>query len=254
MFSFGTLFAASPFLDFVTHDWWIALPMFGMSISAITLVIWRLLLNSRAATDMNVFLPLFQDRLEKEGVEGALKFCKSREDFIPKRLFSAGLESSKQGTAAMRRSMANAVELEIVPDLNFLLPSMLAIAKIATMVGLLGTVISMTATFAKIGEAVKKGGAASESSGEIGLALFATALGLVTAIPLVFAHVLLKAWIGKFEIKMKSGVHKFLILMQNLPATPPKPAAPAKDKDKDKDAKPAAPTSVRPAEGAAARR
>ena len=74
MFSFGNLFAASPFIDFITHDWWIAVPMFGMSITAITLVIWRMLLNSRAATDMNVFLPQFQDRLEKEGAEGALKF------------------------------------------------------------------------------------------------------------------------------------------------------------------------------------
>jgi len=31
----------------------------------------------------------------------------------------------------MRRAMANAIELEILPDLNFLLPTILAIAKIA---------------------------------------------------------------------------------------------------------------------------
>jgi len=251
MHSYANLFANTPFINFVTHDWWIAIPLFGMSITAITLVIWRMLLNSRAATDMNVFLPQFQDRLEKEGPEGALKLCKSREDYIPRRLFVPGLETSKQGAAAMRRAMANAVELEIIPDLNFLLPSMLAIAKIATMVGLLGTVISMTNTFDKIGRAVKEGGAASESSGEIGLALFATALGLITAIPLVFAHVMLKAWVNQFEIKMKSAVHKFLVLMQNRPATPPKGAA--KDKDDKADKAPAT-TAVRPAEGAAATR
>lgn len=251
MYSSANLFAASPFIDFITKDWWIAIPMFGMSITAITLVIWRLLLNSRAATDMNVFLPQFQDRLDKEGPEGALKLCKSREDYIPRRLFVPGLETSKQGAAAMRRAMASSVELDIIPDLNFLLPSMLAIAKIATMVGLLGTVISMTNTFQKIGEAVKKGGAASESSGEIGLALFATALGLVTAIPLVFSHVLLKAWVNQFEIKMKSAAQKFLVLMQNRPPTPAKPAA--KDKD-DKAAGDKAASAGRPAEGAAASR
>ena len=50
------------------------------------------------------------------------------------------------------------------------------------------------------------------------LALFATALGLVTAIPLVFTHVLFKAWIANFEIRMKSGAQKLLILIRNVKA------------------------------------
>jgi biopolymer transport protein ExbB len=107
--------------------------------------------------------------------------------------------------------MANVIELEILPDLNFLLPTILAIAKIATMVGLLGTVISMIQTFQKIGESKDP----TAHSKAIGLALFATALGLVTAIPLVFAHVLFKAWIVQFETKMKSGAQRLLVLVQN---------------------------------------
>jgi biopolymer transport protein ExbB len=119
--------------------------------------------------------------------------------------------------------MANEIELEILPDLNFLLPIILAIAKIATMVGLLGTVISMIGTFQKIAEAT--GGDAKAHSASIGLALFATALGLVTAIPLVFSHVLFKAWVGKFEVKMKGAAHKLLILIQaQKPAAGAKPA------------------------------
>ena len=125
---------------------------------------------------------------------------------IPRRLFPAGLETSKQGLAAMRRAMATVIELEIVPDLNFLLPTILAIAKIATMVGLLGTVVSMIGTFNQL----SKGGDMAAQSRSIGLALFATALGLVTAIPLVFAHVMFKAWIASFEIKMKSAAHKLV--------------------------------------------
>src|SRR3954453_7294761 len=167
----------SAFWTFVTHDWYFALPMFLMSFAGLTLVIWRLLLNINGNTNLSAFLPEFQQRLEKEGVEGALRFCRSRTDIIPRRLFVAGLEVSKQGLAAVRRSMANVIELEILPDLNFLLPPILAIAKIATMVGLLGTVISMTQTFGKIGEAAKSGtgGNAADQAGAIGLALFATA-------------------------------------------------------------------------------
>src|SRR5258707_268158 len=138
------------FGTFVKQDWYFAIPMFLMSATAVTLVIWRILLNVNARTNMNEFLPAFQQRLEKEGVEGALRYCRSQTGIIPRRLFVAGLDTAKQGLAAMRRSMANVIELEILPDLNFLLAPILAIGKIATMVGLFGTVISMIGTFNKI--------------------------------------------------------------------------------------------------------
>lgn len=219
----------SAFGTFVKQEWYFAIPMFLMSLSAITLVIWRILLNQSAKTKMDEFLPQFQKILEKDGIEGVLRYCRKRQDMIPRRLYVAGLENTKQGLAAMRRAMASVIELEILPDLNFLLPTILAIAKIATMVGLLGTVISMIKTFTAIQEAA---GNPTSHSGAIGLALFATALGLVTAIPLVFAHVLFKAWIGKFEIKMKSAAMKLLILVQGAKpgsataATPAIPKAP----------------------------
>lgn len=214
----------SAFWTFVKHDWYFAIPMFGMSLAALTMVVWRILLNLSAKTNMNEFLPEFQRKLQAEGIDGALRFCKSREDMIPRRLYVAGLENARQGLAAMRRAMANVIELEIVPDLNFLLAPILAIAKIATMVGLLGTVISMINTFNDIQAA--QGGAVTSHAGAIGLALFATALGLVTAIPLVFAHVLFKDWINKFEIKMKSAAQKLLLLVQSAKPTSQGPVLP----------------------------
>src|SRR5262245_26181567 len=201
------------FLNFVTNDWYFAVPLLALSVFALALVIWRLVLNMQAGTDMSEFLPQFQERLEKEGIPGALKFCQTRTDVIPHQLYQAGLETAPQGLAAMRRAMANVIELEILPDLNYLLNLILAIAKIATMLGLLATVLSMIQTFNAI-QSSGAGGAASHSK-EIGLALFGTAFGLITAIPLVFAHVLFKGWIGKFEIKMKSAAQKLLLLVQS---------------------------------------
>jgi biopolymer transport protein ExbB len=198
--------------NFITHDWYFFWPLFFMSLTGLTLVLWRLLLNLNGNTNMSEFLPEFQQKLERDGVEGALRYCRSRTDIIPRRLFVAGLETSKQGLAAVRRAMANVIELEIMPDLNFLLPTILAIAKVATMVGLLGTVISMIGTFNEIQKS--KGGDVGSQAGAIGLALFATALGLVTAIPLVFTHVLFKAWLAQFEVRMKSAAQKLILLLQ----------------------------------------
>ncbi len=213
------------FIDFVVKDWYIFWPMFFMSITGIALVIWRLMLNINTATNLGELLPAFQGKLDREGVEGALKYCRSRQDTIARKLFVPGLEVSKQGLSASRRAMANALELDILPDLNFLLPTILAIAKIATMVGLLGTVISMIQTFGKI----QAGGAVTEQAGSIGLALFATALGLVTAIPLVFAHVLFKANIARNEATMKSAAQKLILLLQS--ARSPKKGGDAKPGD-----------------------
>jgi biopolymer transport protein ExbB len=76
----------------------------------------------------------------------------------------------------------------------------------------------MTNTFNEIQKAA--GGNVTGHAGAIGLALYATALGLVTAIPLVFAHVLFKAWIAQFEVKMKNAAQKLLVLVQAArPAT-----------------------------------
>ena len=208
--------------DFFIGEWYFAVPLVVMSLVAGALVAWRLLLNNTAKTDLDDFLPDFQETLRKRGIPGATELCREEKGLIPSRLFVAGLEASDQGAAAMRKSMANETELEIIPRLNALLPLIIAIAKIATMVGLLFTVISMINTFSAIGDAAKQGGAKDVGghSSKIGLALFATALGLFTAIPLVFSHVLFKAWIQTFELKMKSAGAKLVTLVTNYKKDP----------------------------------
>jgi biopolymer transport protein ExbB len=208
--------------DFFVKEWYFSIPLVIMSLIAAALVLWRLLLNNTANTDMDDFLPVFQQTLRKGGVKAAVNLCKEEKGLIPNRLFVAGLEAADQGAAAMRRSMANENELEIVPRLHFLLAPILAIAKIATMVGLFFTVISMINTFNAIGEQAASG-KAKEIGGhasKIGLALFATALGLFTAIPLVFSHVMFKSWIAGFEIKVKAASQKLITLVTNYKKDP----------------------------------
>jgi len=218
----------SAFGHFFTSEWYFAYPMVLMSFVAMTLVIWRILLNLDAKTNLNEFLPRFQKALDADGPDAALAFSKKQKGVIAKKLFPAGLETRPQGVSAMRRAMASVIELEIVPDLNFLLAPILAIAKIATMVGLLGTVISMINTFSAISQETNATGVATHSK-EIGLALFATALGLVTAIPLVFSHVMFKDWIARYELKMQSAAQKLLVMLQNQSGKNRRAQAPAEE-------------------------
>ncbi len=206
----------NPFISFFLTDWYFAVPMTLMLFIALALVVWRLLLNMSAKSNLDALLPDLQENLKRKGTKAALTLCETETGLIPKVMYTAGLQASEQGVAAMRRSMQAAVDHEILPRLNFLLPSILAIAKIATMVGLLGTVISMIFTFTAINAEAGKGAGAdmAKQSEKIGLALFATAFGLMTAIPLVFSHVMFKAAITKFEIKMKLAAQKLITLVQ----------------------------------------
>ncbi len=204
---------------FITEEWYFFLPMLALSLVSAALVVWRWLLNLNARTNLENFLPVFQEKLQKDGVESALKYCRAQTGIIPRKLYAAGLEASRGGLAAMKRAMANAIELEILPDLNFLLAPILAIAKIATMVGLLLTVFSMINTFNAIGQANKAGAsaqAAGPQSEAIGLALFGTAGGLMIAIPLVFTHVMFKARVAKFETELKGAAQRLIMLFQAL--------------------------------------
>ena len=207
--------------NFFVDDWYFAVPMSVMAFVAFLLVAWRWLLNQSAKSNVDDLMPDLQAALRKQGVKGAIALCKEEKGLIPRVLFVAGLEAADQGVAAMRRSMASSIELDIAPRLNFLLAPILAIAKIATMVGLLGTVISMIDTFSKIADAGKDPKGVTSQAGAIGLALFATAMGLMTAIPLVFMHVLFKDWITRFELKMKAAAQKLIVLVQNTKQAPP---------------------------------
>ncbi len=222
--------------DFFFGEWYFSIPLVIMSLIAGSLVVWRMLLNKSAQTDLDEFLPVFQETLRKKGVKGAVELCKEEKGLIPSRLYVAGLEAADNGAAAMRRAMANEVELDISRRLNFLLPWILAIAKIATMVGLFFTVISMINTFNAIGEQTKAGNVKGVTGGadKIGLALFATALGLFTAIPLVFCHVVFKDWIAGFEVKIKAASQKLVTLVTNFKKDPNLLLPPPKE-EKDKD-------------------
>jgi len=226
--------------NFFIGEWYFSVPLVIMSMIAGSLVVWRVLLNMSARTDMDEFLPVFQETLRKQGVKGAIEMCKEEKGLIPSRLYVAGLEAADNGAAAMRRSMANEVELDINPRLHFLLAPILAIAKIATMVGLFFTIISMINTFNAIGEASKSGnvkGGVTGGADKIGLALFATAMGLFTAIPLVFGHVLFKEWISHFDVKMKSASQKLVTLVTNYKKDPKLLEPPPKEEKDDKDEK-----------------
>ena len=169
-------------------------------LTSFTLIFWRWLLNRAARTDLAEFLRRLKVELDAGRRDDAVELCEE-ESGVVARVLKTALQTSPQGKVAVRNAMADKIELEIVPDLNFLLPWILVLAKLSPMVGLLGTVWGMINAFGKIAGAVKVN--PSDLAGDIGMALFTTAEGLLIAIPLIFAYTMFRERVNRFEVDLQ---------------------------------------------------
>ena len=184
-----------------------------VSLTSLTVVFWRWWLNYHAKTDLADFLGRLEPVLDKEGVEGAVRLCDEEPGILPK-LFTTALQTGPEGKVATRSALANLIELEILPDLNFLLPLILVLAKLAPMLGLLGTVWGMILAFEKIAGATKVN--PSDLSNDIGMALFTTAEGLLIAIPLIFAYTMFREQVNRFELDLQRGAQAAMNLVAKM--------------------------------------
>ena len=184
-----------------------------LSLASLAIIIWRIWLNVVAKSDLGDFVGILQEELDRGGREAAIQLCEDEPGVIPK-VFASALQTCKQGKVATRNAIANLIELEIVPDLNFLLPLILVLAKLAPMIGLLGTVTGMIRAFEKIAGATKV--EPSALSGDIGMALFTTAEGLIIAIPLIFAYTLLRERVKRFEIDLQRAAQAAINMLPRM--------------------------------------
>jgi biopolymer transport protein ExbB len=200
----GIYDANGPFFTFI---------FLTLSLASVTVIVWRFWLNYVARTDLVDFLTRLEEELPKTGVEGAVKMCEEEPGIVPK-VFQTAFQTGHQGKVATRDAIANLIELEIIPDLNFLLPIMLVFAKLAPMLGLLGTVWGMIQAFDKIAGATKV--EPSALAQDIGMALFTTAEGLLIAIPLIFFYTLFRERVSRFELDLQRAAQAAMNLVPKL--------------------------------------
>lgn len=180
-----------------------SLAFLGMSFAGVGLVVWRIISNIRAKTDVDKFVAEVEAELARGGGQAVLdlieRLAVETRQIVPK-LFHAAMRDGARGKVAARDAMADCIELDIMPSLHSLLPHILLLAKISPMVGLLGTVWGMINAFQTIAGATKVDPAALAD--DIGMALFTTAEGLLIAIPLIFAYTMLKERVHRFELDL----------------------------------------------------
>ena len=175
--------------------------LIGTFLTMITFVVERFMTIKKASgTGSNAdFVRKVQFHLANKNIEAALAECDKQKGSVGN-VMKAGLHrykeminnntlSAEQKVMAIQKEVEEATSLEL-PMLEKNLVFLSTIASIATLMGLLGTVLGMIRSFSALGEDSGGGAAASKLSVGISEALYNTALGIGTsAFAIVFYNI-----------------------------------------------------------------
>ncbi len=162
--------------------------------------------------DYNALLPLLRARKVKEIV------ALTRKSTSPMaRIIADGVNRHNQPNDARRRiDVESAMEeglLEALPNIERRTPYLATFANIATLLGLLGTIIGLIAAFTAVANAdpAEKATLLSQS---ISIAMNTTAFGLMAAIPLLLIHSMLQSKTSAIIESLEIAVVKFVNLLE----------------------------------------
>jgi len=168
-------------------------PILAVSIFAAAIIIERTYyLAFRYSIDDNAYLSKIRDLVTKGDVEGARNLCDNTP--IP-RVVDAALRNA--GTPG--KDVQNAVDeaaMDILPLIERRVHYLAMAANVATLLGLLGTIIGLMQSFNAVAgaEAAQKGAILAKG---IAIALNTTAYGLTVAIPCLFFYAFLQAKVNR---------------------------------------------------------
>ena len=169
--------------------------------------------------DFDKILPLLKQRRQRELAEVTRKSSSAMS-----RIIADGM--NRQSSSRRRSDIEYAMEeglLEILPNIERRTPYLATFANIATLLGLLGTIIGLIAAFTAVANAdpAEKASLLSQS---ISLAMNTTAFGLMAAIPLLLVHSVLQSKTAAIVESLEIAVVKFLNLMDGEERSGAQPA------------------------------
>jgi biopolymer transport protein ExbB/TolQ len=167
------------------------------------------------------FLGELERNLNSGRVENAVELCDGDPRAIPQLALFA-LTNRNLGLNTLKRRVAERFQRDVIADLEYRVSWVNTVIKSAPMLGLFGTVIGMMGAFGNLGsgETVDP----NRLARDIHFALYTTAYGLATAIPLVICTANIQVRIRKLQDLVDSGlVQLFEILSHVVESSPREP-------------------------------
>jgi biopolymer transport protein ExbB/TolQ len=145
----------------------------------------------RTWLDPRKFLAQVMAHVEAGNYARALESCNIRSGHPLPKVLKAGLMKANRREREIERAMEEEM-LRAIPRLNVRMSYIALLANIATLIGLLGTIMGLIHAF----EAVSSASAAARQqmlAEGISQAMLTTAFGLITAVPMMIFHTILTA-------------------------------------------------------------
>ncbi len=197
-------------LDLVQAGGWVGYVIMLLSLCGMALVVDAFMrLNEERQVPLNL-ADQVHELTAKGKFEEVLALCKTNDSMLG-RVIAGGLADGKLGLDAVREGMEQAGIMEVtrLRERNGYIG---LIASVAPMLGLLGTVTGMIASFRLLGEAQ---GAARPDELALGIsqALVTTCMGLIVAVPLMFFYAFFRNRITRIGHESAAVGEKMLRLM-----------------------------------------
>jgi biopolymer transport protein ExbB len=162
----------------------------GASIVGLAIIVERFIfLFFKYNINATAFMAQIQKLVMANKIDHAIKLCNAAPSAALARVIKAGLTKANKGEVEIQNAVEEAT-LEVIPFIQKRTSTLQAVANIATMLGLLGTIIGMIGAFNALASVAAD--KRQEALGlNIAIAMNTTAFGLIVAIPCIAAHVFL---------------------------------------------------------------
>ncbi len=156
------------------------------------------------------FFNQIQKLVMANNIDRAIKLCNAADKAALARVVKAGLTRANKSEADISAAIEESM-LEVGPAINKRIAMIAAIANIATLLGLLGTIFGMLDAFRAVADAPADQRSTALARG-IGIAMNTTGFGLMVAIPLLASHI----FIQNLAKKISDEVELYSVKLENL--------------------------------------
>lgn len=185
------------------------------------ILLWRKVAQKRISPKLlNEFQDQYREMLANKDYDGITALCDTPQYWSKAfpQLVMLAMTRKDRGLSKCRQFVDEKFEREMLSELEYRYSWIIAMIKSAPMLGLLGTVTGMVLAFAKLSNATGGGADPQALAGDISLALYTTADGLIIAIPLTIIAGMLQVRLSRLTDRTAEQLSEFFQDMQDAMA------------------------------------
>ena len=177
---------------------------FGVMIERFIFLFFKYNLNASA------FMAQIQKLVIANNIDRAIKLCNAAPSAALAKVIKAGLTRANKSEVEIQNAIEEAT-LDVIPQIQKRTNSLAAIANVATLLGLLGTIFGMIGAFEAL-DSVAADKRQEALGRNISTAMYTTAFGLIVAVPCLSAHIFLT----NVTKKIIDEIDQYSVKLENL--------------------------------------